>query len=407
MGNWLFSFFRSLIQSNVVVDDVKNTENAAEDSHLEGVRLLKSDYFIGFATNLLTDQAHCNEQAPNMFKDDYSAKIVRATKHYENHDRVVAIWTALGDMGYLLKGHIFSVSAASAKELIHIHAPSYLEAIQRLDHDKLMQMDRCFVTEGTYLAASTAAGAVLKLAKKLVEGIIVYGVAIVRPAGHHAEFARAQGHCFFNNVALAAEWLIRHGGMRRVAIVDWDVHAGNGQQKLFYERNDILTVSIHRYDDAQFYPSSPCGAPEFTGKGAGHGYNVNIAWNTDGPSYIPGDADYKLAFNHVVLPVLQKFQPQCILVAAGFDAAVGDPLGGLHVTKQGYRYMTHCLQQFGVPMIMTLEGGYNIDNLRTCVPACVDVLLNGCNSAEFTNFGSPHPRAVQDILRVRKAIKLQ
>jgi len=148
------------------------------------------------------------------------------------------------------------------------------------------------------------------------------------PPGHHACVKQGGGFCFFNNVAVAARYARQVLGLQRVAIVDWDVHHGNGTQEVFENDPSVLFISIHRHNHGTFFPGT--GRPERSGVGAGKGFCVNIGWNCTGV----GDAAYGLAFDTIVVPVLQEFNPQLILVSAGFDAAVGDPLGGMKVSPR-------------------------------------------------------------------------
>ncbi|KAK3274708.1 hypothetical protein CYMTET_17118 [Cymbomonas tetramitiformis] len=214
---------------------------------------------------------------------------------------------------------------------------------------------------------------VAKVVIEVAQGNARNGVAVVRPPGHHAEASHCMGFCLINNVAVAASLARAQLGMERVMILDWDVHHGNGTQNIFADDPNVLFMSIHRYDNGDFYPGGPDADYECTGSGAGKGYTVNVAWN--GSAKEISDEDYVHAFEHAVMPIATRFDPQLVLVSAGFDAAAGDPLGGCNVTSQGFAYMTHQLMSLaGGRIVLCLEGGYNLTSTAEAMGACVEVL---------------------------------
>ena len=179
---------------------------------------------------------------------------------------------------------------------------------------------------------------------KVAIGELRNGFALVRPPGHHAEQEEAMGFCYFNSVAIAAKRLLSSQLARRVLIVDWAIHHGNGTQQAFYDTPDVLYISLHRYDNGNFYPGT--GGPAECGHGSGIGYNVNIAW-TGGLEPPMADAEYLAAFRSVVMPVARAFDPDIVLVSAGFDAALGHPhpIGGYQVSTACFAYLTLQLKQ--------------------------------------------------------------
>jgi len=193
----------------------------------------------------------------------------------------------------------------------------------------------------------------------------------VRPPGHHAERDHAMGFCLFNNIALAAEHLVRRHGLERVAIADFDVHHCNGTQHTFYERADVLVASMHEHPRFQF-PGT--GFEHDTGSGDGCGATVNVA-------LLPGSGDdlaYS-AFNETILPAVERFEPQFMLISAGFDAIYNDPLGGLSLTHECFVWMAEQLRDAAARhcdgrIVSILEGGYNLDSLARCVSEHIDVL---------------------------------
>jgi acetoin utilization deacetylase AcuC-like enzyme len=199
-------------------------------------------------------------------------------------------------------------------------------------------------------------------------------VALVRPPGHHAETNVCMGFCYYNNAALAAYAALNRKNSQtglnpisRVLIVDWDVHHGNGTQQIFEDDPRVLYISLHRYP---FYPNT--GRYSEVGKGAGEGFTVNIGWSEGGV----GDVEYLAAFRQIIMPVAASFNPQLVLISAGFDAAAGDPLGGCSLTPIGYAHMTHQLMQLANGKVMLiLEGGYNLRSVASSAEACIRVML--------------------------------
>ena len=199
----------------------------------------------------------------------------------------------------------------------------------------------------------------------------------MRPPGHHAEPDVIMGFCFFNYVAAAAALLKDECGLDRILVVDWDVHHGNGTQRMFYSDPSVLLVSLHRYEDGAFYPGT--GSMHECGAGPGLGYNVNIPWPHGGV----GDGAYLAAFERIVMPIARAFKPQAVLVSAGFDAAAGDPLGGCCVSPHGYACMTNMLRGLaGGRLVVALEGGYNLRSIATSMEAVLRVLLGEAPTEE-------------------------
>eukprot|EP00658_Telonema_sp_P-2_P007017 TRINITY_DN12622_c0_g2_i2.p1 TRINITY_DN12622_c0_g2~~TRINITY_DN12622_c0_g2_i2.p1 ORF type:complete len:379 (+),score=103.60 TRINITY_DN12622_c0_g2_i2:757-1893(+) len=227
------------------------------------------------------------------------------------------------------------------------------------------------------------------MSMRVAMGELGCGLAVVRPPGHHACPCTAMGFCVFNNVALAALKVADTLG-QRVCIVDWDVHHGNGTVDIMKHlgREDILYLSIHYWQHGDFYPGT--GTPSSTGL---DGSEVNVAWNQPGM----GDPEYMAAFSSVVSPLLQEFEPDLILVSAGFDAARGDPLGGMDVTAVGYAAMTHQLLGINPKVVICLEGGYNLQSIAQCAKAVLQVLLDQDQDQDPPCFPAPSALALADI----------
>jgi acetoin utilization deacetylase AcuC-like enzyme len=210
---------------------------------------------------------------------------------------------------------------------------------------------------------------VLALLDEVVAGRLRTGFAFVRPPGHHAERERAMGFCLFNNVAIGAAYLRARHGLERVMIVDWDVHHGNGTQNIFARDPGVLYISTHRYP---FYPGT--GAFDEVGARDGAGFTVNIPF----PGGV-GDADFVEAFRTVIEPIALQYEPQLVLISAGFDAHWRDPLGGMGVTEHGFAAMTRSLlsvaeQTAGGRCVAILEGGYDLTATRDSAAAVLDAM---------------------------------
>ncbi|KAG0150306.1 hypothetical protein CROQUDRAFT_668620 [Cronartium quercuum f. sp. fusiforme G11] len=227
-----------------------------------------------------------------------------------------------------------------------------------------------FVNAETFDCARLSCGGVIEMCRAVVEGRIRNGFAVVRPPGHHSEPEDPSGFCIFNNAAVSAKWLrtIYPDKIRRILLIDWD--------RSFYHDSSVLYISIHRFLEnkrtSYFYPGSDWGASSRVGEGDGRGFNVNIPW----PEAGMGDEDYIYAFQRLVMPIALEFNPDFVIVSAGFDAAKNDPLGECDVSPEGFALMTHMLSSLANGnLVLALEGGYHLESTALSATECIKVLM--------------------------------
>ena len=267
---------------------------------------------------------------------------------------------------------------ATEDELAAVHDPFYIQAIANTEGQAFSRLDAdTGLSARTYEIARLAAGGLLNAVDALfgkpplpsreragVRGNSATGnpnsvFAFVRPPGHHAEPQRGMGFCIFNNIAVAAEYAIEKHGLRRILIVDWDLHHGNGTQRSFYDRRDVLFFSSHQFP---YYPGT--GDFDEVGSGKGEGFTVNAPF----PAGF-GDAEYLAVYDRILRPIAQEYKPELVLVSAGFDPYIKDPLGSMQVTGQGFGTLAALVRDIAEKtcdgkVLITLEGGYNPDGLR-------------------------------------------
>ncbi|PIK45158.1 putative histone deacetylase 6 isoform X1 [Apostichopus japonicus] len=323
--------------------------------------------------------------------------------HPERPERISSIFKKHEEYGLVERCLRIEARHASIEELTLCHTESYIKELAETRKLSAEDLDRkqceynsIYLCPDSYDCALLATGSLLNVVDTVLTGKSRSGVAIVRPPGHHADAGNPAGFCFFNSAPIAMKHAQKKYNTQRILIVDWDVHHGNGTQNLLERDPGILYISLHRFDDGTFYPGSS-GDPHLVGKGPGEGYNINIAWNY-GPM---GDAEYLAAFRHIIMPIAYEYNPELVLISAGFDAARGDPLGGYDVTPEGYGLMTHMLSSLaGGKVIMVLEGGYNLISISESMARCTHSLLGDpCLSFEP---GQPKLEAYGSILLTLK-----
>lgn len=284
--------------------------------------------------------------------------------HPERPERVKAIHEAVSGSQDYHDLVLLSPRMAAEEEIGLVHAQEYIRRVRDeiTGHTHHLDSLDTPVCERSYEIARLAAGGALDLCDSVMQGTITHGFGNIRPPGHHAERTYAAGFCIFNNVAIAAEYLKSRWGVEKIAIIDWDVHHGNGTQHFFEKDNSVYYVSFHQFPH---YPGT--GGARERGRGAGTGYTMNIPM---GPG--SGDRDYLRQLNSKVLPALENFEPQVVLVSAGFDAHELDPLSSIKLTTEMYYIMTKKILFLAKTysrgrVVALLEGGYNLEALRKSV----------------------------------------
>jgi len=335
---------------------------------------------------------------------DYSSN----PHHPEDPRRIEAIMKEFKDAGLIYSGTqaelndvlkqspnswMWRIAArkATPAEICTVHTAAHFEWVKSLSlltSSQLRQLTNDFdngrksiyVGNLTYEAALISAGGAIETCKNVVAGRVKNAIAVIRPPGHHAEHNESLGFCIFNNVPIAAKVCMADYPevCRKILILDWDVHHGNGIQNIFYEDPNVLYISLHVYANGEFYPGQPedpelpDGGLDKVGVGAGIGRNVNIGWSEQGV----GDGEYMAAFQRIVMPIAQEFNPDLVIVSAGFDAAAGDELGGCWVTPACYSHMTHMLMSLANGKVaVCLEGGYNLHAISRSALAVAKTLM--------------------------------
>ena len=301
------------------------------------------------------------------------------TDEYMDHDtggpvecpeRAAAIRDALRDSDFADRLQWLDPPAATVDDLTLIHSAAYVDFVRhacaRTSGRASLNPDTV-VSNRSYDVALLAAGGVCLAIDTVLDKKAEHFFAVVRPPGHHAEYDESLGFCLFNNIAIGARHAIERRGLERVFIFDWDVHHGNGTQHSLDEDPRVFFTSLHQ---SPHYPGTG-GATE-QGRGAGLGYTLNFPMRSGA-----GDDDYLHLMRRVVMPAIEKFRPQLVLVSAGFDAHAEDPLSGINLTEDGFAGMAACLLEAagpGVPVGLVLEGGYNLGALARSADAACGVL---------------------------------
>ncbi|MFN7980772.1 MAG: histone deacetylase [Vicinamibacterales bacterium] len=291
-------------------------------------------------------------------------------------DVVAAEWRARG-------GEVVAPRMASREQLARVHSSEHLRRMSETTGVAMAIDADTYTSPDTYEVALLSAGAAIEGVERVMGGKHSRALVMSRPPGHHAERDRAMGFCFFNNVAVAAAHA-RTLGAKRVVIVDYDVHHGNGTQEIFENDPHVLYISTHQFP---YYPGTGAATEIGRGEGTGHIFNVPLEVGAT-------DDDYRLTFEQLVVPVIRQFAPDLVLVSAGFDAHERDPLGGMRVSTQGFAAMTTMLREVaeaccGGRLVVITEGGYDLKALGECLRIVVDGLASEQCPAVSWPTGSP------------------
>ena len=293
--------------------------------------------------------------------------------HPENAGRLDAVRQKLESEQLLPRFEQRGARPATEEEISLVHSIDYMRRMEdaALSGQQYMETPDCILSKRTYEVALHAVGALVDAVVDVAEGHLDNAFLACRPPGHHAEFQQALGFCYFNNVAVAASILTEKMGYQRVLIFDFDVHHGNGTQHTFESRKDVYFSSIHQ-DPRTCYPGT--GFAEEIGLGEGRGYTLNVPM-----APMTEDAQYMEQFHNVLLPAFRDYQPDFMLVSAGFDAHREDPLAQVNLTQAGFDAMIMGLKQLslelcGGKLVSVLEGGYNYERLSECVASHVSLL---------------------------------
>ncbi|MBW1764466.1 MAG: histone deacetylase [Deltaproteobacteria bacterium] len=303
--------------------------------------------------------------------------------HPESPARLEGIYDMLEDID--MKGNFIDVPSIYAQrdELLYIHSPEYIDLLAETSGKDNTYLDPDTQTSaGSYEAALLAAGGLCEAISLVHSKGLNNAFALVRPPGHHAEQNRAMGFCLFNNVAIGAAYARKKLGLDRILVIDWDLHHGNGTQHSFYDDPSVLYISTHQYPH---YPGT--GAYNEFGSGRGEGFTLNVPLSM---GY--GDSEFIDIFERLIRPVTCEYQPEMILVSAGFDTHTDDPLGGMKVTPHGFAGMTRSIMNMATDccdgkVVMTLEGGYNIQGLKDSVKIVLKELA-GLSKTDISNLSA-------------------
>jgi len=314
--------------------------------------------------------------------------------HPDHPDRLRAIYDMLDrDFGDTVE--TIHPELATLEDLELVHSPNYIRRVMKTAERRFTHLaPDTPVSSKSYLSAYLAVGGCIRGLQAILSGLYDVCFALVRPPGHHAMPDRASGFCVFNNLGVAARYaLVRHG-LKRILIVDWDIHHGNGIQHLFYQEKEVLYFSSHVLG---WFPRT--GYLDETGEGEGAGYTINVEVPRD-----IEDADFTALYRSILEPVMRRYRPELVMVAAGFDGHHLDAMGGTGLTQGCFRHLAQLLVGLSKtgdnpPILMALEGGYDV----TALPECVKEVLTGLSNSAAADV--PEAPLSPKILQLFEAVR--
>jgi acetoin utilization deacetylase AcuC-like enzyme len=311
--------------------------------------------------------------------------------HPEHAGRIRSVWQKLDEAGLTQRMKAIEAEPIDPELILSVHTERYFEALQWISSQKqIVHIDAdTYALPGSFEIACLSAGGVVQAVREVLSGSADNAIAAVRPPGHHAIAPRGMGFCILGNVAIAARCAQRRFGIKRVMIVDYDVHHGNGTQDMFYDDDSVMFLSTHQYP---FYPGT--GAISETGTSKGRGYTVNIPLPAG-----HGDKSFATIYEQVVWQVARRFKPELILVSAGFDAHWSDPLASMLLSLRGYAHITRELIRMAETLcdgkiVFVMEGGYDLEVLGHGIRNIAHALLG---DEEVSDPLGHSPRAESDV----------
>ncbi|MFH1288814.1 MAG: histone deacetylase [bacterium] len=298
--------------------------------------------------------------------------------HPENKLRLIKTIEHFRKTGILPRLFLIPFKKTTEENLLLVHTQEQINYVKNSHKQNLAYLDPDTpISEDSYETALLAVGGVLETVRQVSDKNIKNAFCLIRPPGHHSTPARSMGFCLFNNASIAARYLQKYLNHQRILIIDWDAHHGNGTQEAFYDDPTVLYFSTHHYP---FYPGT--GSSEEKGVKNGFGYNINVPLPSGS-----GDSEYISAFENYLLPAVEKFKPEFILISAGFDAHIEDPLGGMAVTNEGFKILTKIVTDIAKKycdnkIVSLLEGGYNLKTLPQTIAVHLEELISQ-NSQTF------------------------
>lgn len=289
--------------------------------------------------------------------------------HPENPNRIISINDYLKEKSFFDEVEIIKPEEVSKENILSVHSEDHFNFVKSsIEENKKILDPDTYICKDSWQAALLAAGSGIKAVDLTLSNKFKNIFCLVRPPGHHAEKNRPMGFCLFNNIAIAAKYSIDSYKIERAAIIDWDVHHGNGTQEIFYDSEKVLYISLHQFP---FYPGTGVKNEKGIGKGIGSTLNFPLPAGTNGKVYLQ-------LFKEEVLNKIESFNPQIMFISAGFDAHKDDPLANMNLIENDFSEMTLVIREFSnkknIPIISMLEGGYNLEALARCVYVHLKIL---------------------------------